>query len=213
VFAFDSVVNRLFQHGVPRGKKSSGPRFSIIAWGRRRHINERNGGEIGCEPLNNMMIRNLTFDDRGSEKENTKTKDDDETNGLLKIKSKTLPLKTNESVEVDLMSIVNDFCKRVEKHRRRTTSSSSNTRREKKHFKSKNVQLLKQLKRELSSNQLKAFKTCAKSFQSNKISANEFIEKCRNELQIDRAILIKALRILPNAEKKEKAMEALGRYC
>jgi len=59
----------VFQHGVPRGKRSSGPRFSIIAWGRRRHINERNGGELGCEPINNMMmIRNLSTKDEDAEK-------------------------------------------------------------------------------------------------------------------------------------------------
>jgi hypothetical protein len=44
VFAFDSIVNKQFQHGVPRGKKNCGPRFSIIAWGRRRTINRFNAG-------------------------------------------------------------------------------------------------------------------------------------------------------------------------
>lgn len=63
VFAFDSRVNKQFQHGVPKVTGKSGPRFSIIAWvslliirpiqylrpyllaqGRRRTLNERNGG-------------------------------------------------------------------------------------------------------------------------------------------------------------------------
>ena len=46
VFAFDSDVNRVFKHGVPKlGKQGScGPRFSIIAWGRRRVMSSRNGG-------------------------------------------------------------------------------------------------------------------------------------------------------------------------
>lgn len=48
IFAFNNKVNKKFQHGVPkstvRGVKS-GPRFSIIAWGRRRSLNERNAGE------------------------------------------------------------------------------------------------------------------------------------------------------------------------
>ncbi|GAB5036095.1 oxoglutarate iron-dependent oxygenase [Nannochloropsis oceanica] len=45
IFAFDSEVNRAFTHGVPKikgGAEKAGPRFSIIAWGRRRTLNERN---------------------------------------------------------------------------------------------------------------------------------------------------------------------------
>jgi len=56
VFAFDSEVNRKFQHGVPRlrdPKIIEGPRFSIIAWGRRRTLNERNGGPLGQPPVPN----------------------------------------------------------------------------------------------------------------------------------------------------------------
>ncbi|KAL6072074.1 Fe2OG dioxygenase domain-containing protein [Balamuthia mandrillaris] len=47
VFAFNSEVNRRFQHGLPKSKNNVGPRFSVIAWGRRRTINERNGGAKG----------------------------------------------------------------------------------------------------------------------------------------------------------------------
>ncbi|EPY33237.1 hypothetical protein STCU_02391 [Strigomonas culicis] len=43
-FAFTGEVNRLFTHGVPRVHAPIGDRFSIIAWGRRRSLNERNGG-------------------------------------------------------------------------------------------------------------------------------------------------------------------------
>lgn len=44
VFAFTSDVNKRFKHGVPKAKSNNDPRFSIIAWGRRRSINSRNGG-------------------------------------------------------------------------------------------------------------------------------------------------------------------------
>ncbi len=44
VFAFDSRVNKQFQHGVPKSNKVCGPRFSIIAWGRRVRLTSRNGG-------------------------------------------------------------------------------------------------------------------------------------------------------------------------
>ncbi|KAF8302898.1 hypothetical protein TcYC6_0045570 [Trypanosoma cruzi] len=41
-FAFTSEVNNAFTHGVPRVNTPIGDRFSIIAWGRRRTMNERN---------------------------------------------------------------------------------------------------------------------------------------------------------------------------
>jgi hypothetical protein len=42
LFAFDSAVNKRFQHGVPRARERIvGPRFSIIAWGRRRTLSHR----------------------------------------------------------------------------------------------------------------------------------------------------------------------------
>jgi hypothetical protein len=45
VFAFTTQVNKRFKHGVPKLTRGiGGPRFSIIAWGRRREINSRNGG-------------------------------------------------------------------------------------------------------------------------------------------------------------------------
>jgi hypothetical protein len=79
IFAFNSEVNQRFQHGVPKARGQNGPRFSIIAWGRRRYttycvhtvsnrfvftaqhqsyvssrtINERNGGGEGAS-INNM---------------------------------------------------------------------------------------------------------------------------------------------------------------
>ena len=43
-FAFTNEANQKFKHGVPRAKPDCGDRMSIIAWGRRRALNERNGG-------------------------------------------------------------------------------------------------------------------------------------------------------------------------
>ena len=50
VFAFTTEVNKRFKHGVPKSSRSHGaaPRFSIIAWGRRRSLNPRNGGTVAC---------------------------------------------------------------------------------------------------------------------------------------------------------------------
>ena len=48
IFAFSSEVNDKFQHGVPKAKvRNCGPRFSIILWGRRRTLNERNSSNKG----------------------------------------------------------------------------------------------------------------------------------------------------------------------
>ena len=44
-FAFNSIVNSKFKHGVLKGSKSKmDERFSIIAWGKRRTLNDRNSG-------------------------------------------------------------------------------------------------------------------------------------------------------------------------
>lgn len=50
VFAFTSEVNSRFMHGVPRGTADCGERFSIIVWGHRRSVNERNGGHSSMVP-------------------------------------------------------------------------------------------------------------------------------------------------------------------
>jgi len=42
VFAFTSEANKRFQHGIPKVTKLIGPRFSIIAWGIRRSMTDRN---------------------------------------------------------------------------------------------------------------------------------------------------------------------------
>ena len=44
-FAFSNLVNERFMHGVPKStNRNCGARISIIVWGKRRTLNERNGG-------------------------------------------------------------------------------------------------------------------------------------------------------------------------
>ena len=43
-FAFNSIVNSKFKHGVLKGNKSNEERFSIIAWGKRKVLNDKNSG-------------------------------------------------------------------------------------------------------------------------------------------------------------------------
>ena len=46
MFSFTTTVNQRFMHGVPRAQSAHGPapRFSVIAWGKRRTINPQNAG-------------------------------------------------------------------------------------------------------------------------------------------------------------------------
>ena len=74
VFAFTTEVNKRFKHGVPKlnsgGASTAGPRFSIIAWGRRRSLNPRNGGTVSCgdgESVAQARARLLTRDERDDE--------------------------------------------------------------------------------------------------------------------------------------------------
>ena len=59
VFAFTSDANSRFKHGVPRmrgGGTQAAPRFSIIAWGRRRSLNARNGGAAEVAAAERMRV-------------------------------------------------------------------------------------------------------------------------------------------------------------
>jgi hypothetical protein len=72
IFAFDTDVNKRFQHGVPRAaSNATGPRFSIIAWGRRRQITERNGGLPGSRPTENPVNADAERRAQKGEREDT----------------------------------------------------------------------------------------------------------------------------------------------
>lgn len=63
-FAFTTEVNKLFTHGVPRATNNAqvGDRFSIITWGKRRTINERNGGGIHSSALKKLEEEKTPLD-------------------------------------------------------------------------------------------------------------------------------------------------------
>lgn len=60
IFAFTSEVNSSFQHGIPKAKTQIGPRFSIIAWGRRRTLNKRNSTKDEQEKNAHRLKKNGT---------------------------------------------------------------------------------------------------------------------------------------------------------
>ena len=43
-FAFNSIVNKKFMHGILKSSKLCKERFSIIAWGKRKELNDKNSG-------------------------------------------------------------------------------------------------------------------------------------------------------------------------
>ena len=75
-FAFTNEVNTKFKHGVPKASRvDCGDRMSIIAWGRRRTINERNGGVVKISrPMKQLADDSTT--DCGEEEGGLKTVED-----------------------------------------------------------------------------------------------------------------------------------------
>ena len=57
-FAFSSEVNDKFLHGVPKAVDTTGKRFSIIAWGRRRSLNSRNSA---AKSANTGLLKGIEY--------------------------------------------------------------------------------------------------------------------------------------------------------
>lgn len=209
VFAFDSVVNDSFKHGVPRGRTSCGPRFSIIAWGRRRTINERNGGKIGSAPIDNRIRAKERFerkeDGRSDHVRSSTNAENVMMNGVkaLTIKSRTAPKsreRTNESIDIDVLSMVREFVQSKSRKKDRDAAT----------FASKNKTLLKRLKRMLPSNQLKAFKSCAKAYRSKTIDAETFVSQSVREIGVPIELFKQATIILPCDEQRRAVLAVLA---
>tara|TARA_B100001094_G_scaffold313146_1_gene350575 strand:- start:1208 stop:2059 length:852 start_codon:yes stop_codon:yes gene_type:complete len=84
VFAFTSNVNKKFLHGVPKSKNIDiGPRISIIAWGRRKKITERNGNinEVRLEDYNINNDVDYNKSNNNTNEENKETKNNIVLNG------------------------------------------------------------------------------------------------------------------------------------
>lgn len=62
VFAFSSLTNKAFQHGIPQESSHTvSPRFSVIVWGRRRTLNKRNASqqEMNAERYMRRGVKSL----------------------------------------------------------------------------------------------------------------------------------------------------------
>ena len=66
IFAFNSIVNKKFMHGIPKiqnNAKMSKERFSIIAWGKRRTLNQWNAGQAELNAQDKNYSDNYDKDD------------------------------------------------------------------------------------------------------------------------------------------------------
>eukprot|EP00939_MAST-03C_sp_MAST-3C-sp1_P005431 g5431.t1 len=201
VFAFDTLVNDTFQHGVPRETKNRGPRFSIIAWGRRRTLNERNGGEKGAGIVDNMSTSVVRHFFEGSDAKAEAKKSDA---SRLRRSNTTGEGEAsgNEHVDIKLGEV-------IERYIQSCHSSSSRSRSKRRPrggkregavpFAKANRDLLLHMKRSLSKEQLRKFKEDAFFFTHGHTTANAFVTKSRSETMIPGALLRAALDVLPNS--------------
>jgi hypothetical protein len=106
VFAFDSEVNRRFQHGVPKlsSNVNCGPRFSVIAWGRRRSINERNGGKKG-ENIPNRAANENEFETTSEGQCYQESKQDSQVNHKQVVPSESIPQQKSSQESMPAMGI------------------------------------------------------------------------------------------------------------
>ena len=112
IFAFTNIVNQKFMHGIPKCYKSNvGPRFSIIAWGRRKTLNEKNGGNLVTRELyekNNILKNKILVEDKNI-LDDEKNMLDDEKN-MLDDKNMLVPNYIDKEVSIsnkEVLEIIN----------------------------------------------------------------------------------------------------------
>jgi hypothetical protein len=202
VFAFSSEVNSKFKHGIPQLLSSSAsrkcdnaPRFSIIAWGKRRSLNSRNSSVVEDNNNNNNNNNNNTIsvDETrmpwNNNNNNNKEKDARDNKKEESVVSKEIVLSSNE-----VSSLVNRFIK-SERNKKRKTSKA----------------LVKTLA--IDEEVLVSIKKLARRFQrggDDVVSAKEFCEFALSKLTIDE--LKNLAKYLPSREKREELENALNQY-
>jgi len=136
IFAFDSEVNRTFTHGVPKmkgGAEKAGPRFSIIAWGRRRTLNERNSAVTAREADGGQRQERQEggreggrgYRGGGGHGQQQQMKKKQEQEGEEEEKEKVVPIGMDEVARLVEKMVL----KEEEKQARRALSSSSSSSR------------------------------------------------------------------------------------
>jgi hypothetical protein len=202
VFAFSSEVNAAMKHGVPQlsGQEqfAVNPRFSIIAWGRRRSLNARNSSVSSSSDEKTT----ITVDEsRMPWHHNTKNNEENEQGGSYEVSLETPSSAKNANERVMSNNEVSELVQKFIKRKRNETRKTSKALVE--HLKENNgidyfdfVRMKKQ----------------ARKYQrDDTISAKEFVESA-----LDSRVSVDDLRnlasYLPNEQKKIELTNELQNY-
>ena len=214
VFAFSSEVNAAMQHGVPRlsGHEQfvANPRFSVIAWGRRRSLNPRNsaaseeGDSGGGSRSNNQIIgvdeTRMPWHSNSNNKENeggyegASSSSSSNNNNINNNNDNSNNERVMSNDEVS--QLVREFVK----HKRNETRKTSNA-------------LVAHLRDKVGINDsdIIQVKKRARKYQRGEISVKEFVQfALGGRVSVD--VLKNLCSYLPNEQKKVELTNELENY-
>ena len=219
VFAFSSEVNAAMQHGVPRlsGHEQfvANPRFSVIAWGRRRSLNPRNsaaseeGDSGGGSRSNNQIIgvdeTRMPWHSNSNNKENeggyegASCNSSSSSNNNNNINNKNDNSNNERVMSNDEVSqLVREFVKRKRNETRKTSNALVAHLRDKVGINDSDIIRVKKR---------------ARKYQRGEISVKEFVQFALGgggRVSVD--VLKNLCSYLPNEQKKVELTNELENY-
>ena len=216
VFAFSSEVNAAMQHGVPRlsGHEQfvANPRFSVIAWGRRRSLNPRNSaaseegdsGGGGGSRSNNQIIgvdeTRMPWHSNSNNKENeggyegASRSSSSNTNNINNKNDNSNNERVMSNDEVS--QLVREFVKRKRNETRKTSNALVAHLRDKVGINDSDIIRVKKR---------------ARKYQRGEISVKEFVQfALGGRVSVD--VLKNLCSYLPNEQKKVELTNELENY-
>ena len=214
VFAFSSEVNAAMQHGVPRlsGHEQfvANPRFSVIAWGRRRSLNPRNsaaseeGDSGGGSRSNNQIIgvdeTRMPWHSNSNNKENeggyegASRSSSSNTNNINNKNDNSNNERVMSNDEVS--QLVREFVKRKRNETRKTSNALVAHLRDKVGINDSDIIRVKKR---------------ARKYQRGEISVKEFVQfALGGRVSVD--VLKNLCSYLPNEQKKVELTNELENY-
>ena len=214
VFAFSSEVNAAMQHGVPRlsGHEQfvANPRFSVIAWGRRRSLNPRNsaaseeGDSGGGSRSNNQIIgvdeTRMPWHSNSNNKENeggyegASRGSSSNTNNINNKNDNSNNERVMSNDEVS--QLVREFVKRKRNETRKTSNALVAHLRDKVGINDSDIIRVKKR---------------ARKYQRGEISVKEFVQfALGGRVSVD--VLKNLCSYLPNEQKKVELTNELENY-
>ena len=202
VFAFSSEVNAAMKHGVPQlsGQEQFkvNPRFSIIAWGRRRSLNARNSSVSSSSDEKTTIA---VDESRMPWHHDTKNNEENEQGGSYEVSLETPSSAKNANERVMSNNEVSELVQKFIKRKRNETRKTSKALVE--HLKENNG---------IDDFDFVRMKKQARKYQrDDTISAKEFVESA-----LDSRVSVDDLRnlasYLPNEQKKIELTNELQNY-